>query len=209
MRKRIFALLGCAALLLSMFTGCKKKEADGSIYENFTPAGTLYVDFGASIEVLYDDEGNALLFTGVNEAGKKIATGSTMYLGKLCPSFLWKLLEFGIKNKLTDSTPLMVVRVGKTDVPPTDDFLTAIATGCQQLSDRMNAGIRVFALGEEQLNEEGLLTAQTAKTLASVRFGCAETEVDGDAAPADGVYTFTCNGKTCTVDAFSGVTTLK
>lgn len=209
MNKRIIALLGCIVLVLSMFSGCKKKEADGSIYENFTPAGTLYIDFGVSIEVVYDDEGKALQLVGTNQAGKQAATNCTRFLGKPCSAVVWKLLEYSVKNKLTGSTPLMVIRLDKTDVPPSDDFLTAIATPCQQLSDRMNAGIRVFAPEGEQLDEEGQLTSQTAKALAAVRFGCAETDITGGEALADGVYTFTCNGKTCTVDAFSGVTTLK
>lgn len=209
MSKRIIALLGCAVLLLGLLSGCKKEPAAGNIYEDYTPAGTLFLNFGASMEIVFDDEGNTLQILGTNPDGKLIATNSTSYLGEHCYVAAWKGLEYGIKNNLTGSVPLMVLRLDKGEIPPEDDFLLSMAAACQELADSLSVKIQVFALEGDQLDSEGLLTTETAKTLAAAAFGCTAADISGDVSTANGVYTLSYNGKTCTVDTFSGVVTLK
>ena len=78
MRKRIFALLCCGCLLAGLFTGCKKQTQDEeSIYEKYTPAGTIYLHFGPELNVLYDDTGMILRISGDNNTGRRIATCCT------------------------------------------------------------------------------------------------------------------------------------
>ena len=207
MTRRIAALLCCAAALLGLLCGCKKKNAAVNIYEDFTPTGTLYCYLNGAVELIYDDEGKALQLSGTNEIGKQLTSACIQLLGSKSEELPKAMLIHAIQNNLLGETKTMVLRVGSGDPLPYESMLTDIADQCQQLAAEKGCAIRVFAVNQNMLAKDDLLGLDIAKQIAAVYLG--EGEISGDEAPANGVYSFTANGKSCTVDAFSGVVTMK
>lgn len=215
--KKSLALLLSLILVLGLFAGCNKDVADstttvptvGNIYEDSTPAGTLYLTFSAAIEIIYDDAGKALQITGTNEVGKTVAAANQDQLGRDCVFVARALIRYAAQNQLLADAKTVAVRVGNDDPHPTDDFLEVIITDCQYLVDEECTGLRMIQLDQDRINSDGDLTPEAAALLASVFLGAAEADLAGEQTPVDGAYTYTWGDKACTVDAFTGLVTMK
>ena len=205
--KKIIAL---SLALLLLLCGCGKEAAvtpeTTTVPETTapppTPAGTLYVSFGAALEIVYDESGNALTLTGLNEVGKQLADAKQNQLNKGCVYTLRSILRMAIDQQLLGDAKTCTVRIGANDPLPTEDFLMTIGQDCQYLIDEEGAPLDIYCLTGDMLDEKGELTFDTAQMLAS-------KYLQAEATPAEetpiGVYTFTAGDKTCTVDAFSGL----
>ena len=167
-----------------------------------TPIGTLYVSFGATMELVYDSEGKALTITGTNEVGKTLANAKQDQLNKGCVYALRSILRMAIDQQLLGDAKTVTVRIGAEDPLPIEDFLTTIGQDCQYLVDEELAGADIYCLTGDMLDEQGNLTFETAKMLAGKYL---EAEATGEETAAEGVYTFTAGDKSCTVEAFSGL----
>jgi hypothetical protein len=99
------------------------------------PAGTLYVAFGAVLEMVYDSDGNALSITGVNEDGKNLAAAHQDQLNKGCVYALRAILRYAITEELLKDAKTVTVRIGADDPLPCEDFLFTIGQDCQYLID--------------------------------------------------------------------------
>ena len=75
--------------------------------------------------------------------------------------------------------------------------------------DEEVAGIDMYCLTGDMLDEKGNLTIETAKLLASKYLEADLSQVTGAETPTDGLYTFASSEKACTVDAFTGLVTGK
>ena len=210
MKKQI--TLGIALLmLLSILSGCGSDtaapttlapETTAAAEAAPTPVGTLYVSFGAALEITYDEEGNALTLTGVNEAGKLLAEAKQDQLNKGCVYTLRSILRMVIDQQLLGDAKTVTVRIGAEDPLPTEDFLQTIGQDCQYLIDEEGAGVDIYCLTGDKLDETGNLTYETAQMLASKYLGAEATAAE---TTATDVYAFTAGEKTCTVDAFTGL----
>ena len=214
--KRMFALLLCIILVLGLFVGCNKDAADSTTTaateastEPAEPAGKLYLSFGPTLEVVYDEAGNVLEITGINESGKTIAAESVDLLGRGCVFAARKFLRYASDNKLLGDAKDMVVRVGNGDPLPTEDFLGTIVTDCQYLADEECTGIQLMQLNEDDLGADGNILPATAKSLAARFLGVEEAQVTGDDNIVDGAYIYTNGDTSCAVDAFTGLVTKK
>ena len=173
------------------------KEAD--------PAGTLYVAMGGTLELVFDNEGNALTITGTNEVGKTLAAAGQKQIGKGCVFVLRTILRYASDNNLLGDAKSMVLRIGVGEELPTADFLEVIATDCQYLADEECTGVQMYRAIDDKLDDNGNLTAAAAKFLAGRFMGVTAEEVSGEETIADGFYTFSCGDMTVTVDAFTGL----
>lgn len=211
--KKLFALMLSVLMILSLFVGCGGNSSDettGTTTEATQaaePAGTLLISMGAAFEIVYDQDGNVLELTGTNDTGKTIAAACTQYEGRGCVFAARGILRYASDNKLIGDARSMAVRVKFGDPLPSEDFLDTIITDCQYLADEESTGIRMVKIGEEQLDENGLLTSETAKRLAARFLGCTEADLTGEDTPTDNVFTFSFEGKACTVDAATGLVT--
>ena len=207
--KKLFALLLAAMLVISM-AACGETAAEPTTEPTIAPEpiGTLYVSFGAVLELAYDAEGNALSITGTNELGKSIADANQNQLGRGCVFVLRTILRYASDNNLLGDAKTMTVRVGAKEQLPKENFLEEIQTDCQYLADEECTGIRITPLDGDKLDSSGNITAATAKKLASLFFAADETAVTGGEA-VDGIFTFVCGENSCTVDAFNGLVTKK
>ena len=207
--KRLFALLLAAVLVISM-AACGETAVEPTTEPTEpTPLGTLYVSFGATLELVYDTNGNALTLEGTNELGKSIADANQDQLNRGCVFVLRTVLRYAADNNLLGDAKTMTVRVGAKEQPPKEDFLEEIQTDCQYLADEECTGIRIMPLDGDKLDSSGNITAATAKKLACLFFAADETTVTGGEAAANGVFTFVCGENSCTVDAFNGLVTKK
>lgn len=202
--KKFLALCLALLALMSVLSGCGEEKADPTETTETTPtpAGTLYVSFGATLEFVYDEAGNALELTGTNDAGKVLAEAKQDQLGKGCVYGLRSILRYAINNDLLGDAKTVAVRIGTDDPLPTDDFLDVIVQDCQYLVDEELASVDMFCLAGDKLGEDGTLTYAAAKELAGEYLG---VDASGDQTPVDGVYTFTGGDRSCTVDAFTGL----
>ena len=197
-----------ALLLVSLLLcGCGKETATPTETPETTeaaptPVGTLYVSFGAVLEIVYDEDGNALTLTGANEAGAAIAAAKQDQLNKGCVYTLRSILRYVITENLFGDTKTVTVRIGATDPLPTPDFLEVIGMDCQYLLDEELDDVDMYCLCGDMLDEAGNITFDTAQMLAGKFL---KAEAIGEAAPIDGLYLFTAGGRSCTVDAFTGL----
>lgn len=197
-------------MLLGVLSGCGKEAAaptDTTVTPETTgsaptPIGTLYVSFGAALEIVYDENGNALSITGVNEAGKQLAAAKQDQLGKGCVYALRSILRMAISDSLLGDAKTLTIRIGANDPLPTEDFLNTIGQDCQYLVDEEGAPVDLYCLTGDLLDEKGDLTYETAQMLATTYLGA---EASSAEATATDVYTFVAGDKTCTVDAFTGL----
>ena len=206
--KKWIALLLVSLVLLC---GCGKEtatptEPPETTEAEPTPVGTLYVSFGAALEITYDDDGNALTLTGTNEAGKSIAEVKQDQLNKGCVYTLRSILRYVITENLFGDTKTVTVRIGAADPLPTPDFLEVIGMDCQYLLDEELDDVDMYCLFGDMLDEQGNITFDTAQMLAGkfLKVGAI-----GEATPTDGLYLFTAGDRSCTVDAFTGLVTGK
>ena len=212
--KKLFALLLAAVLVISMAACGETAETPATTTpatepKAAEPMGTLYVTFGAKLELVYDAEGKALSITGTNEMGQTLAEAKQDQVGKGCVFALRSILRYASDNKLLGDAKSMVIRVGVGEKLPKENFLEEIATDCQYLADEECTGIQMFTAADDKLEENGKLTPAAAKTLACRFMDALEEEVVSDEALENGAYTFTCGNMVVTVDAFSGLVTKK
>lgn len=205
--KKMIALCLVMLMLASVLSGCNENRADPTetTGAKASPVGTLYVSFGATLELVYDDAGNALQLTGTNEAGKVLAEAKQDQLNKGCVYTLRSILSYAIENDLLGDAKTAAVRVGANDPLPSDDFLNVIIEDCQYLVDEELAGIDMICLAGDKLGEDGNLTYEAARKLAGKYLDVDAADLRGEQTPADGVYTFTGGDRSCTVDAFTGL----
>lgn len=212
--KKIFAILLALAMLLAL-AACGETDAAPTTVpttaptEAATPAGTLYMTFGAAIEMVYDEEGEVLELTGKNEAGKTIAQACQNQLGRECVFAARAILRYTSDNQLIGDARTVAVRLGKGDPLPEEDFLDTIITDCQYLADEECTNLKMVKIHDERLTEDGELNSDAAKRLASYFLDVPEADITGDNEPVDGAYTLTGGEKSCTVDAFTGLVTAK
>ena len=211
--KKLFALLLAALMVFSM-TACGETTeppvtttAPTTEATEPTPMGTLYVAFGATLELTYDANGNALTMEGTNELGKTLAAAKQDQVGKGCVFVLRAVFRYASDNQLLGDTKSMVIRVGAGEKLPSEDFLDTISTDCQYLADEECTGVRMAPLTCDKLDEQGNLTYNTALSLACRFMDALEEDVISDGSITEGVYTFTYDSISVTVDAFTGLVT--
>lgn len=205
--KKVIALCLAILTLAGVLSGCNENLTDPAetTETKVSPAGTLFVSFGAALEIVYDDSGNALQLTGTNEAGKVLAEARQDQLNKGCVYTLRAILRYAIDNDLLGDAKTVAVRLGINDPLPTDDFLAVIIEDCQYLVDEELAGIDMVCIADDKLGEDGNLTYEAAMKLASKYLCVDAADLSGEQTPVDGVYTFTGGDRSCTVDAFTGL----
>ena len=208
--KKLLALLLAVMLVISM-AACGETDTAPTTAPTTAPekepepAGTLYVAFGATVEMVFDSSCKTISITGTNDLGKQIADANQDQLNKGCVYALRAILRHASDNSLLGDAKTMTVRVGAKDTLPKEDFLEEIQTDCQYLADEECTGIRIIPLVGDKLDGDGNLTAATAKNLACRFMEAEDADVTGGEAAVEGVFTFVCGEKSCTVDAFSGL----
>ena len=108
-----------------------------------------------------------------------------------------------IPNAIVGET--VTVRIGADDPLPCEDFLFTIGQDCQYLIDEEVAGIDMYCLTDDCLDETGNVTSGIAAKLAATYLGVEETALTGGETSVDGLYTFSAGENACTVDAFTGL----
>ena len=207
--KKWIALSLALCMALGILSGCGAQTATPTETTAPTeateskPLGTLYVSFGATLEIIYDQNGNALELIGTNEAGKVLAEAKQDQLNKGCVYTLRSILRYAITEDLLGDAKTVTIRVGAEERLPKNDFLDEIAYDCQLLIDEELAGMDMISLTEDRLDDYGDLSYETAKLLAETYLESAE--VSGEQVAVGGVFTFTAGERSCTVDAFTGL----
>ena len=208
MRKRIFALFCCGCLLAGLLTGCKEKAYEESVYEKYTPAGTVSIHFGPALNLLYDDTGMILRISGENNTGRRLATCCTDLLFKPLSEGVPALMQYAIDNHLLEDARTMVIRVGEEDPLVTETMLTDLAKLCQASLDKQSIAIKAFPVEEESLVEGKYLPPALVSQLAAIYLDCEPADVTCSPL-TEGMYTVTYGEQSCTVDGFTGGVTVK
>ena len=206
--KKFFALVLSAFMILGLLSGCgsnSNTETTPATTESAAPIGTLIITMGATFELPYDAQGNALEINGTNATGKTIAENCQQNVGRGSVFAARTMLRYASDNNLIGDAKTMAVRVKQGDPLPSEDFLDTIITDCQYLADEESTGIRMVLLDGDALDANGNLTAETAKRMAARFLGCTEAELAEEDAPVEGVFAYSYNATICTVDAVTGL----
>lgn len=212
--KKVILLSLCLALLFTLAAcGGNKAPTETDPTEESTvpaePAGTLLVSLNSTVEMIYDENGKLLEIKGTDEASNTVAADLQSNLGRACVIGVRALMRYYSDANLIGDAKTLVVRVGVGDPLPAPDFLDTIVIDTQLLADEEGTGVRVQKAGDQELDENGLLLASTAKAFAARFLGATAEELTGEDTAADNVYTYTFGDKICTVDAMTGLVLAK
>lgn len=212
--KKMIAWMLALVTLLGVLSGCGAQTANPTETtqqptETANPiltTGTLYVAFGAALEITYDQSnGNALTLIGTNEAGKVLAEAKQDQLNKGCVYTLRSILRYAITEGLLRDAKTVTIRIGPEERLPSDDFLEVIAQDCQLLIDEELAGLDMVVLNWDRFDDMGDLTYEAAAELAAKYLEVEAAEITGEEVAVNGTFTFTAGDRSCTVDAFTGL----
>lgn len=94
-----FCLTLAAALTLTALTACASSAAPQDTAPTDSPqsvpvsVGTILLSVNPEIEMSYDDRGNVVALTGLNDDGRAVLSAYTGYEGKACTDVVRELVE--------------------------------------------------------------------------------------------------------------------
>lgn len=199
-------------MLFALMAGCGNNSKPSETTEDTTPAtpaGTLYVTLNNTLELVYDQDGNILELKGTDADSNAIAADLQMHLGRGCVHAVRGFMRYVSDRKIIGDAKSMTVRVGFGDPLPTADFLDTITVDTQMLADEEGTGVQIHKISADKLDSAGLILPEVAKILAARRLSTTAETLTGEDTVVDGQYTYSFAGKTCTVNATTGLITAK
>ena len=214
--KKLFALMLATLMLLSL-CACGKSEAEyqsGMVatepQEMLMPdeAGKLTIYSEADIQVVYNEKGNVIAVTALNQPAERIVN-TYDFAEKTCSLAVLELVDMVFDESLLTTRSCILVRQEPGSATPSDDFLKNILDDAQ-----LNKGeYPVIVTGADELNADGLFSAKTAQTVLNASHPATEGSTivcSGD--PVGGSYSFFCtdvegNTKEYAVGAIDGTVT--
>lgn len=213
--KKFLAILMSAVMLLGLFAGCGNNETTPTepTSDNLsTPvsAGLLVLNAAAAINISYDADGLVLNVEGIDDNGSAVASEYTDYLGKSCSDAVCDLIAASVHSAfLTPEENYVVIKQAVGSTLPGATFLETIQKDAEATLDTLGSTAALVVLTEENLDENGYINLDAAKTLILAYLSENEYDVlDGSPSPINGQYSFRVTvGEVTTdliVDAVSG-----
>ena len=200
--KKFIALLIAVLMVFSVFTGCGNTAAAG---DDTTVApttdtediaavngvGTLLVNAGAVVTVIYDAEGAVVKVKGVNDSGESLVADYESELGSSCAQVVSKCIKNGLLQDDMLDINYVVVKLNKGSALPEEKFLANIEAVVRDGLDQMDASAELVMVGAENLDHNGYINLVTAKLLVEKFLQVDDLDnFDGTDEPIDGWYGF-------------------
>lgn len=213
--KKFIAILMSTLMLLGILAGCGNTEpapttGDAGAVSTPVSAGLLVLNAAAALNISYDADGLVLNVEGIDDNGATLAGEYTDYLGKSCSDAVCDLIAASIHSAfLTPEENYVMIKQAVGSTLPGATFLETIQLDADNAIKAAGSTAALVMLTEENLDENGYINLESAKTLMLAYLSRDSFDVlEGSPTPINGQYSFRVTvGETTEdliVDAVSG-----
>ena len=187
---KLFGLTLVTALTLTALTACgnggaattASGTASGSALqsEDGSSVGTVLLSVNPEIEMDYDEVGNVVALTGLNEDGKAVLASYTGYEGKPCTTVVGELVDEINAGGYFDATidgpeKNIVLKLERGSAYPNDQFLNELAEAVRLVVEADQIGSQTVALDNDDYDDtygdRGYINAAAAQNILSTQLG--------------------------------------
>ena len=211
MNRKHVGLALAAALTLAALTACGtttetlplpagSSSGSSSVSQETSsnPVGTVLLSVNPEIEMDYDQAGNVVALTGVNDDGRAVLASYTGYEGKPCTTVVGELVDEINAGGYFDTTidgheKNIVLKLERGSRYPNDQFLTDLAEAVRVVVETDQIGSQTVALDDDDYDDaygdKGYINAAAAQTILSTQLGRDDIQfVEKDYDLDDGEY---------------------
>ena len=205
---KLFGLALTAALTLTALTACGSSAGTAASPDAGTaPAaqeaaggtvGTVLLSVNPEIEMDYDEAGNVVALTGINDDGKAVLASYTGYEGKACTAVISELVDEINAGGYFDATidgheKNIVLKLERGSQYPSDQFLSELAEAVRLVVEADQIGSRTVTLDSDDYDDtygdKGYINAAAARNILSAQLGRDDLQfVEKDYDLDDGEY---------------------
>ena len=186
---KLFGLTLVTALTLTTLTACgnggaaaSSGTASGSALQSGDggSVGTVLLSVNPEIEMDYDEVGNVVALTGLNEDGKAVLASYTGYEGKPCATVVGELVDEINAGGYFDATidgheKNIVLKLERGSAYPNDQFLNELAEAVRLVVEADQIGSQTVALDSDDYDDtygdKGYINAAAAQNILSTQLG--------------------------------------
>ena len=183
---KLFGLTLVTALTLTALTACGNggaaTTASGSVPQSGDggSVGTVLLSVNPEIEMDYDEVGNVVALTGLNEDGKAVLASYTGYEGKPCATVVGELVDEINAGGYFDATidgheKNIVLKLERGSAYPNDQFLNELAEAVRLVVEADQIGSQTVALDSDDYDDtygdKGYINAAAAQNILSTQLG--------------------------------------
>lgn len=170
--KRFLAILMAVVMVLGL-AACGQKGAQNSQHNgdasNTRVVGMLVFSTDASLNISYNDQGTILALEGTNDEGITLAEAFPDCVGMTCGDLVAELIKkCASQNTLTEN---VILKQSFGSKLPGADFLNDLVSKAQAAADEANMTTNVIQIPAENLDENGYINVDTAKTILLNKLG--------------------------------------
>ena len=185
---KLFGLTLVTALILTALTACgnggaattASGTASGSALQSGDggSVGTVLLSVNPEIEMDYDEVGNVVALTGLNEDGKAVLASYTGYEGKPCTTVVGELVDEINAGGYFDATidgheKNIVLKLERGSAYPNDQFLNELAEAVRLVVEADQIGSQTVALDNDDYDDtygdRGYINAAAAQNILSTQ----------------------------------------
>lgn len=194
---RIAGMGGCVALIAGL-SGCgggvSASPAGGS--GDAAPIGSVLLSVNPEIEIAYDAQGDVVSVAGANEDGALVLADYDDAVGRPATTVAGELVgeiddDGYFENGIGGRERNIVLKIADGSDVPSAHFMDDMATSVQHAASDRGLGSSAYALGEDDLDDAGLIGIDAAKQLVLGQLGLDPSGVtfhEHDYELDDGVY---------------------
>ena len=186
---KLFGLTLVTALTLTTLTACgnggaavSSGTASGSALQSGDggSVGTVLLSVNPEIEMDYDEVGNVVALTGLNEDGKAVLASYTGYEGKPCATVVGELVDEINAGGYFDATidgheKNIVLKLERGSAYPNDQFLNELAEAVRLVVETDQIGSQAVTLDQDDYDDaygdKGYINASAAQSILSTQLG--------------------------------------
>ena len=200
--KKIITLLIVVVMIVGVFAGCGKTASDGDETTQapipgpediaaVNGAGTVLVNAGAVITMIYDAEGIVVKLVGANDSGKELVSGYESLQGSSCAEVVTQCIKDGLLQEDIFDINHVVVKLSKGSALPGEKFIENIEAAAQDTLSKFSTAALLVMITEENLDHNGNIDLATAKLLVEKFLKQEKLDsFDGTDVPLNGFYAF-------------------
>ena len=206
---KLFGLALTAALTVTALTACGGAPQTEALPDNTASAplvqedpagsvGTVLLSVNPEIEMDYDEAGNVVALTGLNDDGRAVLSRYTGYEGKACTTVIGELVDEINAGGYFDTTidgneKNIVLKLERGSRYPSDQFLNELAEAVRLVVEADQIGSQTVTLDDDDYDDayadQGYINAQAAQNILSTQLGRDDIQfVEKDYDLDDGEY---------------------
>ena len=206
---KLFGLALTATLTVTALTACGGAPQTEALPDNTASAplvqedpagsvGTVLLSVNPEIEMDYDEAGNVVALTGLNDDGRAVLSRYTGYEGKACTTVIGELVDEINAGGYFDATidgneKNIVLKLERGSRYPSDQFLNELAEAARLVEEADQIGSQTVTLDDDDYDDayadQGYINAQAAQNILSTQLGRDDIQfVEKDYDLDDGEY---------------------